>query len=175
MEACRHSLRHPKPFPKRTYNNLWELFSDIKVILKNRAHVRRAMRGNLISPDFRERLMLVVTQVNNCRYCSSYHTTEARKVGISVDEIKLLMQGNISPSTPPSELAAMHYARHWADSNAKPAEAEINRLIKVYGQEIADSIHILLRMIRIGNLSGNTLDSWLYRLSSGRWGLPSGQ
>jgi hypothetical protein len=82
------------------------------------------------------------------------------------------MKGDIQFSAPPSERAALRYARHWAERNASPADAEVKGLIEVYGQEIADAIHILLRMIRIGNLSGNTLDSRLYRLSSGRWGLP---
>lgn len=149
-----------------------EIFADLKAIFSNRGQVRKAMRGNLISPEFRERLMLVVTQVNNCRYCSSFHKAEALKVGISFDEINLLMQGDIPPGSPPLELPALHYARHWADNGAKPTEVEKYRLIEVYGQETADAIHILLGMIRIGNLSGNTWDSWLYRLSSGRWGLP---
>jgi AhpD family alkylhydroperoxidase len=168
-------LTRLRSFPKRTYGSLNELFSDIKAILSNREHVRRAMRGNLVSPEFRERLMLVVTQVNDCRYCSSYHSSEALKVGISADEISLLMQGGIPDSAPASELAAIHYARHWAENNTKSTDVEKKRLIEIYGQETADAIHILLRMIRIGNLSGNTWDSWLYRLTFGRWGLPKSQ
>jgi AhpD family alkylhydroperoxidase len=165
-------LKKLKPFPKRTYGSLRELSSDLLAILSNQDQVRKVMRGGLVSAKARERLMLVVTQVNDCRYCSRFHSKVAFRVGISAEDINLLTQGENSMDAPPSEWAALHYARHWAERNADPANAEVSRLIAVYGQETADVIHILLRMIRIGNLSGNTWDSWLYRLSSGRWGLP---
>jgi AhpD family alkylhydroperoxidase len=166
------SLTKLKPFPKHTYGSLNDLLSDISAVLSNHKHLRKALRGNLVSAAFRERLMLVVTQVNDCRYCSSFHTAEAIRVGISADEIDLLKGGSIPDDLPPFEHTAIRYARHWAEFSAEPAEAELSRLVEFYGQETADAIQILLRMIRIGNLSGNTWDSWLYRLSSGRWGLP---
>lgn len=171
-QAERSPLAKLKPFPKRTYGNLRELFSDIFAILSQPQRVRKALRGNLVSAATRERLMLVVTQVNGCRYCSNFHSAEALRVGVSADDIDLLMKGDMPVSAPPAERAALHYARHWAEHNANPEEAETSRLIEVYSQETADAVLILLRMIRIGNLSGNTLDSWLYRLSYGRWGLP---
>jgi hypothetical protein len=74
---------------------------------------------------------------------------------------------------PASELAAIHYARHWAENNTKSTDVEKKRLIEIYGQETADAIYILLRMIRIGNLSGNTWDSWLYRLTFWQVGFAS--
>ena len=41
----------------------------------------------------------------------------------------------------------------------------------VYGEEKAAAIHIVLRMIRMGNLMGNTADYILYRLTFGRAGV----
>jgi hypothetical protein len=43
-------------------------------------------------------------------------------------------------------------------------------LQETYGAENAEAIETVLRLIRMGNLGGNTLDYWLYRLSFGRWG-----
>jgi len=39
-----------------------------------------------------------------------------------------------------------------------------------YGVEKADAIDLVLRMIRFANLSGNTWDYLLHRLSFGRFG-----
>lgn len=160
------------PFPKRTYGSLAELLSDLSAILSNRTHVKQALRGDLVSPVFRERLMLVVTQINDCRYCSRFHAVQAFNVGVTKKDINMLQVGIIPDGTPQSEITALQFARHWAERNAKPDPAEQTRLEEAYGQETANAIHILLRMIRIGNLTGNTWDYWLYQLSFGRLGLP---
>lgn len=160
-------------FPKRTYGSLTELLSDLSAILSNRRQIKLALRGDLVSPAFRERLMLVVTQVNDCRYCSRFHAAQAFNVGVSEKDIDMLQVGVIPDGTPLSEVTALQYARHWAEQNAQPDPAEQTRLEELYGQETANVIHILLRMIRIGNLTGNTWDYCLYQLSFGRLGLPN--
>lgn len=161
-----------EPFPKRFYGSLAELLSDLSAILSNRGQIKQALRSDLVSPAFRERLMLVVTQVNDCRYCSRFHAAQAFNVGVSEKDIDMLQVGVIPDGTPPSEVAALQYARQWAERNAKPDPAEEKKLEEVYGQETANAIRILLRMIRIGNLTGNTWDFCLYQLSLGRLGLP---
>jgi len=127
------------------------------------------MIGSLISPAFRERLMLAVTAVNGCRYCSYYHTGEALKSGLSREEISRLLAGE-SASCPLEEAPAVIYAQHWAESNTRPDPTALQNLREIYGQEKIDAIHLVLRMIRIGNLSGNSWDYLLYRLSFGHWG-----
>ena len=62
-------------------------------------------------------------------------------------------------------------AFHWAESDAQPDNITVQRLVDEYGQDKADAIQIVLRMIRMGNLSGNLLDYWLYKLSFGRLGI----
>ncbi len=127
------------------------------------------MSGTLISPAFRERLMLAVTAVNGCRYCSYFHTGEALKIGLSQEEIGRLLTGD-SATCPPEEAPAIIYAQHWAESNARPDTAAIQKLQEIYGLEKADAINTVLRLIRIGNLSGNSWDYLLYRISFGNWG-----
>ena len=58
-------------FHKRTYAGFLDFVADARYMLQHREQIRAAMR--LIDPAFRERLMLAVTQVNACRYCSEYH------------------------------------------------------------------------------------------------------
>lgn len=163
--------RSPRPeFSRRIYHNFKEIRADFRYIFGQRDFIRKVMR-ELISYDFRERLMMVVTEVNGCRYCSYYHAKEALKSGISKAELKALLEGHIPENTPPEEYPALVYAQHWAEQNAQPDPEAVAHLEETYGKEMADAIHIVLRMIRMGNLSGNLFDFWLYKLSFGRIGL----
>jgi AhpD family alkylhydroperoxidase len=160
-----------KPFPRRLYSGFGEFWADFRYILANRPTLKAAMRGDLISVQFRERLMLMVTEVNGCRYCSYFHAQEALKAGISEGELKSLLAGSLPAEAPVEEIPALLYAQHWAESNIHP-EPEIRQKFEAtYGAEKSAAIHLILRMIRVGNLSGNLWDSILYRLSFGRWGL----
>ena len=157
-------------FQKRTYQGLGEVWQDFRYIIKRRHIIRRAMR-ELLSPAFRERLMLVVTEVNGCRYCRTFNASEALKEGIADTELAELLAGQIPTDTPEEEIPAMIYARYWAESEALPAPEDDQELIDVYGEEKSAAIHIVLRMIRMGNLFGNTADYMLYRLTFGRAGV----
>ena len=159
-----------KIFRRRIYRSLAEVRADFSYISQRRTLVRRAMR-ELISPAFRERLMMMVTEVNGCRYCSYYHAREALKSGVSSAELRDLLAGSIPAETPPDEYLALVYAQHWAETDAKPDPEAVQKLIETYGEEKTAAIDILLRMIRVGNLLGNTADYLLYRLSFGLLGL----
>jgi AhpD family alkylhydroperoxidase len=126
------------------------------------------MRGQ-IDPSFRERLMLAVTAVNGCRYCSYFHARQALTSGITQEEIAALGDGVIDRA-PPDEVPALLYAQRWAETSARAEPAARARLVETYGDEVAEGIEIVLRMIRAGNLMGNTWDYVLYRISGGRWG-----
>ncbi len=157
-------------FQKRTYQGLGEIWEDFRYIMKHRPIIRRAMR-ELLSPAFRERLMLVVTEVNGCRYCRTFHASEALKEGITDTELAELLAGQIPADTPEEEIPAMIYARYWAESDAQPAPEDVQELIDFYGEDKAAAIHIVLRMIRMGNLMGNTADYILFRLTFGKAGV----
>ncbi len=169
MSKSNSRAKRTKEFPRRYYRNLNEIREDFRHIISQRALIRRAMR-KLISYDFRERLMMVVTEVNGCRYCSYYHAKEALKSGVSEEALKELLEGKIPEDTPSKEYPALVYAQHWAESDANPDDVIAQRLVNEYGQETADAIHIVLRMIRMGNLSGNLLDYVLFRISFGKFG-----
>ncbi len=114
--------------------------------------------------------MLVVTEVNGCRYCSYHHAKQALKAGILPDELDQLLSGQLPEGCPTDEIQALLYAQHWAEQNAQPDLRITEKLTAAYGQEKADAISLLLRMIRVGNLLGNTGDYILYQLSFGRLG-----
>jgi AhpD family alkylhydroperoxidase len=131
--------------------------------------LREAMRENGLDPAFRERLMLVVTGVNGCRYCSYAHAREALSQGINQKEIDALGEGMFEGS-PSTEIPALLYAQHWAEMDGNPEPGVREQIRQRYGKRILEQIEIALRMIRMGNLLGNTFDYLLYRVSFGRWG-----
>lgn len=160
-----------KPFPRRLYTSFGDFWQDILFIMRNRQRLKYAMRGDLISKKFRERLMLMVTKVNGCRYCSYYHAQEALKAGISDDELESLMTGTIPTDTPKDEIPALLYAQYWAEADSRPDPKIQLKLVDTYGVEKSNEIEMILRVIRAGNLSGNLWDYILYRISFGHWGL----
>ncbi len=156
-------------FRKRTYSGFTELVKDLGFPFKNRKRIRYFKARGLMPFPFQERLMLAVTGVNGCRYCSYFHARQALKGGISGREIEDLLSGTVE-NCPQDEAAAVLYAQHWAEANANPDPAATRALEERYGSQKAEAILLMLRMIRIGNLLGNSLDYLLYRLSFGRWG-----
>lgn len=159
-----------RPFRRRYYARLGAFWQDLGAMWAARIRFRAAMREQVSLP-FRERLMLVVTEVNGCRYCSYFHAQVASSSGIHEDELRELLAGSIPAGAPAAELPALIYAQHWAERDGQPDGDAERRLREVYGPDQAEAIHIVLRMIRIGNLLGNTGDYWLYRLSFGALGV----
>jgi AhpD family alkylhydroperoxidase len=151
-------------FKKRTYGSARELIVDLCFPIKNRKRLREIKEKGLLSPALQERLMLAVTSVEGCRYCSYFHSKLALKGGVSQEEIGKLLSGEVE-GCPEEETLAVLYAQHWAESNTCPDQEAVDRLKETYGSEKAEAIHLMLRMIRLGNLMGNTWDYLLYRIS----------
>ena len=159
-----------KKFRKRTYTGLGDMARDLVWPFRHRQQLRQAMRGGLVSHQFRERLMMAVTAVNQCRYCAYYHTQESLRAGLPEDEIRLLLDGDLS-AAPADELPALLYAQHWAETNGRPDPDARRRLLDTYGPERSAAIETVLRLIRTGNLLGNSTDWLLHKLSLGRLGV----
>ncbi len=157
-------------FKRRFYHSPRQFWDEFKFMIGNRAQIRTVMRQHLISPAFRERLMMAVTAVNGCRYCSYYHAKEALLTGISEAEVEALLSGVVE-HCPAEEATAVLYAQHWAETNTHPDPQARQKLVEEYGSESAEAIELVLRMIRMGNLMGNTWDYVLYRVSFGQRGL----
>lgn len=154
-----------KAFNRRLYRSFSDFLSDVRTLISDRDGIRAMMRG--LNPAFRERLFLAVTQVNGCRYCSYFHARQALTHGVSEEEVRALGDGLLDVC-PPDELVAICYAQHWAETDARPDPEARARLLEAYGEETSARIGLALRMIRVGNLTGNLFDYLLYRLSFGR-------
>jgi AhpD family alkylhydroperoxidase len=156
-----------RKFKRRFYRSPAALWRDFRYVFQRRTVITEAMGGEGITPAFRERLMVMVTQVNGCRYCRYFHVNQAFKAGISEEEIRAVLEGSIPDETPSIECLALAYAQHWAEMDANPNPEYVQRLSAEYGEKTAAQIDILLGMIRVGNLLGNTFDFMLHTLSFG--------
>ena len=159
-----------KPFDRRTYPSVAAFMADLRAIMARRDQMRPLMRGELIDPAFRERLMLAVTAVNGCRYCSYAHAKQALAVGMDSVEIQALQDG-VLENSPEDQVPALLYAQQWAETAGKVDPAARERMVELYGAPKVDAMELALRTIQMGNLSGNTGDYILYRLSFGRLGI----
>src|SRR4030042_948599 len=165
---CLRSRSPVMRFNKRTYKNVKDFFSDLCFPIRNRNRLREVRNKKLMSPAFRERLMLAGTAVNGCRYCSYFHARQALKSGITPEEKSQLLSGAVA-NCPEEEAAAVIYAQHWAESDAHLDPEAFRRLQQAYGVEKTEAIHLMLQMIRLGNLLGNSWDYLIYRISFGKW------
>lgn len=125
--------------------------------------MRRGRQKKLVSTEFGERIMMAVTEVNGCRYCSYFHSQFALKAGMSEKEIRETLSGDFSQA-PKDELPALIFAQHYAETGGQPDIQTWQRLIEIYGAEKALAIRGFIRAIMIGNAWGNAFDSLRVRL-----------
>jgi len=156
-------------FKKRTFNSFREFCEEFKFIIKNRNRIKKLEAGELIDAEFRQRLMMAVTEVNGCRYCSYYHSKLALKAGINQKELDSLLAGELK-DCPEDQILALVYAQHWTENKGQPDREMIDKVKSEYGAEKFETIQLAVRMINFGNLSGNSFDYFLYKLSFGLLG-----
>jgi len=154
---------------KRYYSGPSAFLRDARQLLRDLRRLRVLKGSELVDPVFRERLMLTVTEVNRCRYCAYVHARLALSAGLTQDEIQTLVAGELA-GVPQDQAAAILYAQHWAESDGVPDRDARKRVEDTYGPERTEAMEIYMRMMRMGNLGGNSLDHVLSKMSFGRWG-----
>ncbi len=157
-------------FQRRYYQSISNFWKDLKFLFSNRDRIKLAMNSSEINPAFRERLMLAVTEVNLCRYCRTFHVGQAKQAGIPIEEIAVYIKGTIPDDVPEEQKLAVCFARHWAETDGHPDSDYIDQVRKTYGEDSYQAITMVLRMITMGNLLGNTWDFILYKVSFGKMG-----
>jgi len=82
-----------------------------------------ALADHHVSRAFVERIMLAVTQVNGCRYCSYAHTHMALQAGVTEDEMRQLLAGQFFRS-PAAEIVALAFAQRYAEQAGQYESAD---------------------------------------------------
>lgn len=164
LSAPEGQTRQPR-FTKRCYT-FSSLIHDIAIACRavltlfNSEH---RGSGGVLAPKFREHVMLAVTAVNKCRYCSWVHSRLALQTGCMAAEIEAILESDFG-KVDKGELVALAFAQHYAEARGKPDRAAARRLLLAYGKERASAIVTSIQAITIGNLTGNTLDAFHARL-----------
>ncbi len=150
-------------FDKRIYRPR-TLIADLKEMIPHMDDLRAAARADRVDRAFAERIMLAVTEVNGCRYCSYGHTRAALQAGVSEQEIQSLKIGDFE-ALPDEQRVALLFAQHYAEQGGNPDPEARERLVATYGEDTARDILAYIRMITLGNLLGNTFDAILSRFA----------
>jgi AhpD family alkylhydroperoxidase len=139
----------------RTFNSLKEFFSLFFTTFKRMMKLRKISQSEKISSQFREKLMVAVSGVNKCAYCSYLHTRMALEQGISREEINDILKNDIKDFSG-DELPGILFAQHFAETKGKVSEDTVKKLIQTYGDDKTRQIQAFLQSVLFGNLCCNT-------------------
>lgn len=121
--------------------------------------LRNVPRKEKISPRFRTMLMLAVSQVNQCAYCSYLHARRALEEGIAQEEITAIVE-NVGRRVDRSEAAGVLFAQQMAETKGNPSAVSCKTLERCYGTYQALQIRAFTQSVLFGNLCCNTVVSF---------------
>ena len=111
---------------------------------------------------FREKIMLSVSRMNDCRHCTAIHGAWAALAGLSGEDRAALHE--LDPADMDHrDWVALEYARRVAADAPADLDLETELSALFSEKEIAD-IAAVARAINIANRCGNTWDAFLSRL-----------
>lgn len=115
-------------------------------------------------PGFREELMLAVSKLNGCRFCSWGHHEWAAIAGVPDEELAKLEQLEAAGFNRRKWLA-ISYVRALVNGDFKRVPPELRRAMQhKYSRREIREIELIARIMDIGNRSSNTFDAMLSRL-----------
>lgn len=157
----------PPIFHKRIYTSK-QFFMDIAFLVSRLPSIVSAYLSKRVPWPMAEKIMLAVTAVNKCRHCARFHGALAHLSGVDIEEIAQLLRQKIGKNTGDYERPALLFAQEYAQTERHPSAENCAELKRIYGDSIARDIMLYIRLIMLGNLSGNTFDAFVARLSGKR-------
>lgn len=136
-------------------------YSYLVDLIGNIGNIRDAKKR--LDKQFQNKILLAVTQVNGCRYCSYLHTKHALESGMSEEEIKSLLAGEVGDVNNDETIALM-FAQHYAETQANPDKESVQKLFEKYKEQKASDIISVIQVIMVGNIHGISLDLLQSRL-----------
>ena len=119
----------------------------------------RARRADRVDDAFAEKIMLSTTAVNECQYCTRFHTSLARETGVDVETIERILESDIDAAVDTDERPALLFAQRYAEADGDPSTEARNALRTAYDRETAADIRAFVHAIYFGNLLGNSYDA----------------
>ncbi len=118
------------------------------------------------SRAMREKVMLGVTAINDCRFCAWGHSHWAISQGVPMEEVKQIL-GSMHDSlatSDPGEAAAILFGQHYAEHLDRIDPDAVLNLHHHFSEAQVREIVAYVYFITFTNLSGNTVDVVLERL-----------
>ena len=150
-------------FRKRIYTSLIEFLLDLLSFIINSSLYIKNIKNKGVSRKLREKLMVAVSGVLGCKYCTWLHSEMALSHGIDAGDIQRLLSSELG-DFPEAEAVALAFAQHYSETGGNVREEARQKLYKYYGRKQARDILGYIQIIYFGNLSGNTVDAFLERL-----------
>ena len=118
-----------------------------------------------IPAALREKIMLGVTSITDCRYCQWGHTHWAMAHGVPLEEVNQILGNQVESlkAKDPAEAAAILFARHYAEHLDQFDPGSIENLRTFYSNAQVAEILAYVRAITFGSLTGNTVEAFLDR------------
>ncbi len=135
----------------------------IATVVRDARGIIQTLLSKRIDRRFSEKIMMAVTAVNGCRYCSHVHAKLALESGCTPQEIREILAQDLH-SCHQKEAIALAFAQHYAETSDAPSRDAFRRVGKFYGRERARDILHYIQLITIGNLAGNTVDAFRSRM-----------
>jgi AhpD family alkylhydroperoxidase len=139
----------------RHFHSLRDFFGAIGALLEGLKLRRKAGDAAQIPRALSEKIMLAVTGVNQCAYCSFLHTQTALIAGVGKEEAERILAGTFS-QTKEDERPALLYAQHWTDAGGNVSADAKKSLVDFYGPERAATVESYIRIVYLGNMCSNT-------------------
>lgn len=140
-----------------------EFYRILLAAMRAMPNMAKNRRQGVLSPQFLERIMLAVTEVNGCAACSYAHTRMALKEGLDSSEIAAMLSGNTG-QVPVGEAKAIMFSQHFAEAKGLPERTTFNLLVDEYGYEKAQAILSAAQVILFGNAYGIPFSAFISRI-----------
>jgi AhpD family alkylhydroperoxidase len=124
---------------------------------------RHAIKNNIIDDVLKEKIMLAVTEINGCELCDTFHSKEAKKLGIDLEVSSDISIGKINIATSKEDLA-IAFSKNYTENNRKIDKEKWIKLIENFGIEGAKGVLGVVRVITLGNASGIAFGALTSRL-----------
>jgi len=123
----------------------------------------RALVKPRLPASLREEVMLAVTSVNDCRYCSWVHTGLALENGVDMEDLGMLL-GKSLDNVDEREAVAILFGKHFADTVRQPSAQARAKLSAHFSPAEQREIMAYIHAIYFANLTGNSADAILARV-----------
>jgi AhpD family alkylhydroperoxidase len=153
-----------QPFHKRVYR-AQQFLGDILFLLIRLPSIMSAYHSKRVPWPMAEKVMLAVTAVNGCQHCARFHGALAQLSGVDAEEVAQLLKMEIGKNVGAYEMPALRFAQEYAQTDRNPSNENLLEIKRFYGDAVAGDIMLYIRMIMLGNLTGNTFDAFVARLS----------